>query len=99
MTVQLYSENLSLAYDDEDVIRSLSLAIPPQQITALIGPNGSGKSTLLKGLARLMKPNAGAVYLDGRAIHQMHTRHVARRLAILPQRPEAPDGHSRAVQG
>jgi iron complex transport system ATP-binding protein len=88
----LRAENLSLAYDGNEVIRDLSATIPPEQITALIGPNGSGKSTLLKGLARLMKPKGGAVYLDGRAIHCLPTREVARRLAILPQRPEAPDG-------
>jgi len=90
--VQLDSKNLSLAYDGDDVIRELSLAIPARQITALIGPNGSGKSTLLKGLARLMKPTGGAVYLDGQAIHHLPTRHVARQLAVLPQRHEAPDG-------
>lgn len=89
---ELRAENLSLAYDGNEVIRALSAIIPPGQVTAMIGPNGSGKSTLLKGLARLMKPSGGAVYLDGQAIHGMHTRQVARRLAILPQRPEAPDG-------
>ena len=39
-----------------------------------------------------MKPERGAVYLDGHAIHQMPTKQVARQLAVLPQRPEAPDG-------
>jgi iron complex transport system ATP-binding protein len=86
------AENLSLAYDGDAIIRDVSLAIPPRQITALIGPNGSGKSTLLKGLARLMKPSGGAVYLDGHSIHRLPTRQVARQLAVLPQRPEAPDG-------
>jgi iron complex transport system ATP-binding protein len=90
--LQLHSENLALAYEDTEVIRDLSLAIPTQKITALVGPNGSGKSTLLRGLARLMKPERGAVYLDGQSIHQMPTRQVARQLAVLPQRPEAPDG-------
>jgi len=64
--VQLTAENLSLAYDGAEVVRELSMAIPPRQISALIGANGSGKSTLLKGLARVMKPKAGAVYLDCR---------------------------------
>jgi iron complex transport system ATP-binding protein len=90
--IQLYSENLALAYEQHEVIRDLSLKIPSQQITALVGPNGSGKSTLLRGLARLMAPNRGAVYLDGQAIHQLPTKQVARQLAVLPQRPEAPDG-------
>jgi iron complex transport system ATP-binding protein len=92
--VQIHAENLSLAYDDLEVIRELSLAIPPQHITALVGPNGCGKSTLLKGLARLMRPRGGTVYLDCQAIHRIPTRRVARQLAILPQRPEAPDGLS-----
>jgi iron complex transport system ATP-binding protein len=89
---RLHSENLALAYDENEVIRDLSVSIPSGQITALVGPNGSGKSTLLRGLARLMKPERGAVYLDGQAIHQMPTKQVARQLAVLPQRPEAPDG-------
>jgi iron complex transport system ATP-binding protein len=90
--IQLTSEHLALAYDQNEVIRDLSLKIPSQQITALVGPNGSGKSTLLRGLARLMKPERGAVYLDGQAIHQLPTKQVAKQLAVLPQRPEAPDG-------
>ena len=92
--VQLSTTNLSLAYDDLAVIRELSLTIASRQITALIGANGSGKSTLLKGLSRMMKPRGGAAYLDGQAIHRLPTRQVARQLAMLPQRPEAPDGLS-----
>jgi len=90
--LDLRCDNVTLAYEENEVIRQLSLEIPSQKITALIGPNGSGKSTLLRGLARLMKPTHGAVYLDGQVIHQMPTKQLARRLAILPQRAEAPDG-------
>jgi iron complex transport system ATP-binding protein len=91
-TIDCRAQSLSLAYEDHEVIHELSLSIPARQITALVGPNGSGKSTLLKGLARLMKPTCGAVYLDSQAIHRLPTKEVARRLAMLPQRPEAPDG-------
>jgi iron complex transport system ATP-binding protein len=76
------------------VIAGLSLAIERGQITALVGPNGSGKSTLLKTLARLLRPGAGAVYLDGQAISTMSTAAVARELAILPQGPSAPEALS-----
>ncbi len=91
-TIDFQAQSLSLAYEDHEVIHELSLVIPSQTITALVGPNGSGKSTLLKGLARLMKPTGGTVYLDSQAIHSLPTKQVARRLAMLPQRPEAPDG-------
>jgi iron complex transport system ATP-binding protein len=90
--ITLETRSVSLSYEDNEVIHDLSLAIRPRQITALVGPNGSGKSTLLKGLARLMRPSAGAVYLDSQEIHRLPTKQVARRLAMLPQRPEAPDG-------
>jgi len=91
-TIDFQAQSLSLAYEDHEVIHELSLMIPSQQITALVGPNGSGKSTLLKGLARLMKPTCGAVYLDSQEIHRLPTKQVAKRLAMLPQRPESPDG-------
>jgi iron complex transport system ATP-binding protein len=90
-TSDLRTDRLVLAYDDQAIIQEVSTAIPTSQITALIGPNGSGKSTLLKGLARLLKPKQGAVYLDGQAIHHLPTKQVARKLAILPQRTESPD--------
>ncbi|MFW6212904.1 MAG: ABC transporter ATP-binding protein [Spirochaetota bacterium] len=86
----LVVENLSAGYLDKTVINGLSREIEHGQITALVGPNGSGKSTLLKTMARLLSPTAGQILLDGKAIHRMATAEVARRMAILPQGPSAP---------
>jgi len=88
----LNTEHLSLSYDNTPIIETLNLTTPSGEITALIGPNGCGKSTLLRGLARLLKPRGGAVLLDGRAIHTVPTRELARQLSILPQAPTAPEG-------
>lgn len=88
----LAAQNLSVGYLERGVIDRLSLDIARGGITALVGPNGSGKSTLLKALARLLKPNAGAVLLDGKAIHHLPTAEIARQMAILPQSPSAPHG-------
>ncbi|MBN2909453.1 ABC transporter ATP-binding protein [Polycladomyces sp. WAk] len=84
--------DLSLAYGKKRIIETLNIDIPIGHITALIGRNGSGKSTLLKAMARLIQPQGGAVYLDGKAIHEMPTREVSRRLAILPQHTQSPEG-------
>lgn len=89
---RLYTENLSLAYDNHAIITELHLAIPTGKITALVGPNGCGKSTLLRGLARLLSPRCGHVYLDGKAIHTMSSKTLAKQLGILPQSPNAPEG-------
>lgn len=89
---RLHAEGLALAYDRNVIINNLALTIPTGKITALVGPNGCGKSTLLRGLARLLHPKAGHVYLDGKAIHAMPTKALATQIGILPQSPVAPEG-------
>ncbi|MEG4797883.1 ABC transporter ATP-binding protein [Microcoleus sp. LAD1_D1] len=88
----LSTRGLSLAYDGVPIIRDLNLAIPTGQISALVGANGCGKSTLLRGLARLLKPDHGTVYLDSTSIFKLSTKEVAQQLGILPQGPVAPEG-------
>lgn len=88
----LRAEQLSLAYDERLISKDLSVQIPDGRITVIVGANACGKSTLLRGLARLLKPRAGAVLLDGHDIHRLPTKQVATRLGILPQQPIAPEG-------
>ena len=88
----LSGRHAQVGYGERIVVEGLSLEHMKGGITALVGPNGSGKSTLLKTLARLLKPSAGAVYLNGKAISRMPTAEVAREIAILPQGPVAPAG-------
>jgi iron complex transport system ATP-binding protein len=88
----LYTKNLSISYGNKLIVDNLNIKIPKGKITALVGPNGSGKSTILKTIARILKPNSGTVYIDGKAIHKESTKLVAKKLAILPQNPLAPDG-------
>ncbi|MBI5090446.1 MAG: ABC transporter ATP-binding protein, partial [Actinobacteria bacterium] len=88
----LSAEDLTLAYDELEVARQLSVVIPSGRITCIVGANACGKSTLLRALARLLKPRQGVVLLDGESIHRLPTKTVATRLGILPQTPTAPDG-------
>src|SRR5690606_32123259 len=88
----LEARGITVAYGDGAVVvRDLDLAIPRRRVTAIVGGNGSGKSTLLRALARLLRPRAGSVLLDGRDIHRVPAREVARRLGMLPQSPTPPD--------
>ena len=86
------TKNLTLSYGDTIIMDQLDLNIPKGEITVFIGGNGCGKSTLLRSIARLLKPKAGAVLLEGKAIAKMATKDVAKQMAILPQSPVAPEG-------
>jgi iron complex transport system ATP-binding protein len=88
----LETRQLTLSYGDRNIIETLDLNIPRGKITVFIGSNGSGKSTLLRSLARLLKPKEGAILLEGESIAKRSTKEVAKRLAILPQGPTAPEG-------
>jgi len=86
-------KNLAIGYEamEEPIIDDESLRVPPGEVTALVGPNGSGKSTLLKGLANQLPLDGGTVLLDGRDIHTLGTKELARRLGLLSQENLSPD--------
>jgi iron complex transport system ATP-binding protein len=84
--------NLSLSYGESLIIKELNLKIPKGEITVFLGGNGCGKSTLLRAIARLLKPKSGSVLLEGNAITKLATKDVAKKMALLPQSPSAPEG-------
>lgn len=88
----LETKRLTLSYGDSVIIDQLDMCVPKGKITVFIGSNGCGKSTLLRSLARLMKPQGGSILLDGSELHSLPTKEIAKRLAILPQGPIAPEG-------
>jgi iron complex transport system ATP-binding protein len=89
----VHVENLTLAYGgDAPVVSGLTLEVPAGRLTAVVGPNGSGKSTLLRGMSRLLTPQSGQVLLDGKDIHKLPARELARKLGVLPQGPVTPEG-------
>jgi iron complex transport system ATP-binding protein len=89
---RLEADDLTLGYAGTDVGRALDLRVPTGAVTVVVGANACGKSTLLRGLARLLRPRAGTVLLDGADIHRLPSRQVARTLGLLPQQPVAPEG-------
>lgn len=90
----LAAENLSSGYGDHRIVDSVHHEFAAGRITSIIGPNGCGKSTLLRTLARLIKPSGGAVKLAGRPLSDFGSKELARRVAMLPQTPTAPEGIS-----
>ncbi|MBQ1544812.1 MAG: ABC transporter ATP-binding protein [Clostridia bacterium] len=62
--------NLKKSYDETAVFDSLSMQVKRGSIYGLVGPNGSGKTTLLRMMAGVLRPDAGAIELDGEAVYE-----------------------------
>lgn len=54
-----------------DVLRDVTLHVPPGAVLALVGDNGAGKTTLVKLLARFYAPSAGRILAGGRDIAEL----------------------------
>jgi len=78
-------ETLSVGYESKRVIKDLNTTIKENKITCIIGPNGCGKSTLLKAMTRVLKPDLGQVVLNGKDIHHIPSKELAKKMAFLPQ--------------
>lgn len=60
-----------------EILKGISLSIPPGQFVAIVGASGSGKSTLLGLLAGLDSPSEGEIWLDGTPIHNLAEAELA----------------------
>ncbi len=92
-TAGLSGRALRLAYFGTTVVHDADIALRGGEVTALLGPNGSGKSTLLRSLARLHRPEAGAVdFPDGTDAASLSPKDFARRVSLLAQSRPTPGG-------
>jgi len=71
-------ENLSVSIANVQILRGVSLDVPPGSMTGLIGRNGAGKTTLMKTIMGLLKPNNGALRLEDRDLVPVPTHGRAR---------------------
>ena len=60
-------EKVSLAFDDNVVLRDVSFTVRAGQMTMLLGASGAGKSVVLKLILGLLKPDSGIIRVNGSA--------------------------------
>ena len=86
-------EKLDLFYENFQALKSITMEIPENEITALIGPSGCGKSTLLKSLNRMNDLIEGCrlqgnILLDGEDINgDMDINLLRKRVGMVFQKP------------
>jgi iron complex transport system ATP-binding protein len=83
MAALLAAHGVHYQVGQAQILRGIDLAVRPGEVLVLAGPNGAGKSTLLAVLAGDIRPTDGQVTLDGRALHGIGVKALARRRAVM----------------
>jgi branched-chain amino acid transport system ATP-binding protein len=84
--VTLILQGLTVARGSRDVVRDVSLEIPPAEVTTLLGPNGAGKSSLVLAVAGVLRAQSGQVRLDGVELTRLPPERIrAAGLAVVPE--------------
>jgi len=85
-------ENFSASFGENSVLQEINLAIPENQITAIMGPSGCGKTTLIRCINRMHEliPDAsvsGKIFLDHEDIYATDPIIVRRQIGMVFQKP------------
>ena len=84
-------EHVNLSYGGQKILNDISFDIQEGQFAVFIGPSGCGKTTTLKMINRLIQPDSGHIYLDGKDISTIdryelrrHTGYVIQQIGLFP---------------
>jgi subfamily B ATP-binding cassette protein MsbA len=84
-TESLEFRNVSFSYNDEPVLKNISLIIPKGKTIALVGPSGAGKSTLTDLIPRFYDPTEGQVCIDGVDIREYKILDLRQQMGMVSQ--------------
>lgn len=81
----VFAENITFSYEEEQILENVSLAIPKGKIIGIVGKSGSGKSTFLKLLMRFWNTDSGAIKIAGREIGAVNTSNLREMQSYMTQ--------------
>ena len=76
---------ISFAYRSKRVLAGVTFTVEKDDVVSILGPNGVGKTTLIKCISKVLKPNAGAVLIEGVDLHKMIKRDIAKNIGYVAQ--------------
>jgi len=85
MTPTISADNISVKYGDHHVIEKFSLAVDQGGFIGILGPNGCGKTTFLRAISRILKPDQGAVFIEGLDAESYDSRALAKTIGCVGQ--------------
>jgi phospholipid/cholesterol/gamma-HCH transport system ATP-binding protein len=71
-------DRVSIAFDDQVVLRDVSFQVPRGTMRILLGASGSGKSVVLKLILGLLRPDSGEIIVNGQPVHRLPERDLLR---------------------
>lgn len=77
--------NVSFRYNDDEVLRNVSLAAGRGEVVALVGPSGAGKTTIMSLIPRFYDVTGGAVLVDGVDVRRVRLDDLLGRVALVDQ--------------
>ncbi|MEX0923896.1 MAG: ABC transporter ATP-binding protein [Rhodovibrionaceae bacterium] len=78
-------QRVSFSFGRKQVLRDISLTIPPHQLTVIMGPSGIGKTTITDLLLGLYEPDEGKVLIDGMNIQEVDLEKWRGMIGYVPQ--------------
>ena len=86
--MSLALKDVSISLGGRQLIKAVNLSLNPGEVVGLLGPNGAGKTTTFSLVIGLLRPDSGAIVMDGRDVADLPTPQRARLgLGYLPQEP------------
>lgn len=78
-------QDVTFGYEQQRVLKDLSLAVEPHSFWAIVGPNGSGKSTFLNLLNGQLTPDQGTIHIEGTPVSAFSSRQLAGMMSMVRQ--------------
>ncbi len=69
MALRLDVRNVSVALQNKEIVKNVSLQLEPGQITSILGPSGCGKTTLLRALAGFQSISNGEIFVHEKLLN------------------------------
>ncbi|MBP56470.1 MAG: hypothetical protein CML89_02020 [Rhodobiaceae bacterium] len=83
--MSIYSEKVSLKYNDKSILEDINIEIKKGMILSILGPNGAGKSSLLNILSGDIESNLGNVFYDNTDIKNISIQERAFIRSVMSQ--------------